>query len=419
MKTNKNNKELSVRLYGREIGLLKQNANGDLSFLYLPKAERAISQSLPLQAKPFTHKQCFPYFNGLLPESEETRKTLAKIFHISAKNDFALLNAIGGDCAGALSFVTTDTPIEEKKFIKLEGKSLTEDEWLEYINNLPKRPLGNSLENSRRLSLAGAQDKTSVSILNGKMNLPSHSTPSTHILKTAIKQIPHTILNEYLCLTSAGKIGLNVPKCEIVSIKDLQILLVERYDREKRKDQIKRIHQEDFCQALAVPSNLKYQAEGGPGFKECFALLSNTKNIAKNKLELARIAMFNFLIGNNDAHAKNFSLLYLSEKPDLAPAYDLICTAIYPELDNKMAMKIGSYREREWVNKKVWQNFCKEIDISFPWFARTLINMADNLPKVMENIISNLSLNQEESSWTKELLKHITNNTNSVKDSLK
>ena len=418
MKKN-DNKTLSVRLYGKEIGLLKQDGNGNVSFAYLPTTEKAISQSLPLQIKPFTHKQCFPYFNGLLPESEETRNTLAKIFHISAKNDFSLLNAIGGDCAGALSFVPPDTEIKEEEFIKLEGEYLTDDEWVDYINNLPQRPLGNSLENRRRLSLAGAQDKTSVTIFYGKMNLPVKSTPSTHILKTTIKQIPHTILNEYLCLTAAGKIGLNVPECNIVHIKNLQVLLVERYDREQQGNKVRRIHQEDFCQALAVPSNLKYQAEGGPGFKECFTLLSNTKNIAKNKLELARRVMFNFLIGNNDAHAKNFSLLYTEEKPDLAPAYDLICTAIYPELDNKMAMKIGSYREREWVNKKVWQSFCSDIEISYPWFSKTLTSMATDLPKVLQDVISKLSLTEEESNWVKTLIEYCQNNADLTKDRLK
>lgn len=418
MKKN-DNKTLSVRLYGKEIGLLKQNDNGNLSFVYLPTTKRAISQSLPLQTKPFTHKQCFPYFNGLLPESEQTRNTLAKIFHISAKNDFSLLNAIGGDCAGALSFVPPDTEIKEEEFIKLEGLYLTDDEWVDYINNLPQRPLGNSLENRRRLSLAGAQDKTSITMLGKKMNLPAKSTPSSHILKTAIKQIPHTILNEYLCLRLAKKLGLNIPKCDIVHIKNLQVLLVERYDREKYGNKVKRIHQEDFCQALAVPSNLKYQTEGGPGLKECFALLSDTKNIAKNKLELARRVMFNFLIGNNDAHAKNFSLLYTEEKPDLAPAYDLICTAIYPELDNKMAMKIGSYREREWVNKKVWQSFCDEVEISYPWFSKTLTNMANDLPKAMKNIISKISLTEEESNWTKTLIEYCQNNADLVKDRLK
>ncbi|MBR1373694.1 HipA N-terminal domain-containing protein, partial [bacterium] len=98
-------KQLSVRLYGNPIGVLKQDEAGKISFSYNPDASFAISHSLPLQTKPFEEKQCLPFFNGLLPENEETRKTLASMFRISATNDFSLLEAIGGDCAGALSFV--------------------------------------------------------------------------------------------------------------------------------------------------------------------------------------------------------------------------------------------------------------------------------------------------------------------------
>lgn len=397
-------KQLSVRLYGNPIGILTQGEAGKISFMYSPNADFAISHSLPLQTTPFEEKQCLPFFNGLLPENEETRKTLAAMFRISATNDFSLLEAIGGDCAGALSFVPMKTPITNQEFLALDGTALTEDEWLKYVQTLPKRPLGNSPDNARRLSLAGAQDKTSVTLLNGEMLLPKSGTPSTHILKTPIAHIDYSVLNEFLCMNVAKKLGLEVAVCSMYTIKDMRVLLVKRYDRTLRDNKVKRLHQEDFCQALGVLSKNKYQAEGGPAFATVFKLLFITENPVIARLELARRVMFNFLIGNNDAHAKNVSLLYKGVKPVLAPAYDVLSTAIYPELTTKMAMSIGSSKESEWVNAKDWHIFCKEAEISFPWFKAEFIRMAQVLPGHMQNIISSTQLTQKESAWANRLL---------------
>ena len=397
-------KQLSVRLYGNPIGVLKQDEAGKISFTYNPDASFAISHSLPLQTKPFEEKQCLPFFNGLLPENEETRTTLAAMFRISATNDFSLLEAIGGDCAGALSFVPMDTPITPQEFLKLDGVALTEEEWLKYVQSLPKRPLGNSPDNARRLSLAGAQDKTSVTLLNGKMLLPRAGTPSTHILKTPIQHIDYSVLNEFLCMNVAKQLELDVADCTMYTIKGMRVLLIKRYDRMLKDDVVKRLHQEDFCQALAVLSKNKYQAEGGPNFATVFKLLLITDNPVKARLELARRVMFNFLIGNNDAHAKNSSLLYKDRKPVLAPAYDLLSTAIYPELTTKMAMYIGSSKEAEWVNAKDWQLFCQETELSFAWFKKEFIKLAHALPDQLQTTILHSNLTKEESVWAKKLL---------------
>lgn len=397
-------KQLSVRLYGNPIGVLKQGEIGKISFAYNPDARFAISHSLPLQTKPFEEKQCLPFFNGLLPENEETRKTLASMFRISTTNDFSLLEAIGGDCAGALSFVPIDTPVIPQEFLKLDGTALTEEEWLNYVQTLPKRPLGNSPDNARRLSLAGAQDKTSVTLLNGKMLLPKPGTPSTHILKTPIQHIDYSVLNEFLCMTVAKQLELDVADCTMYTIKDMRVLLVKRYDRMLKENAVKRLHQEDFCQALSVLSKNKYQAEGGPNFATVFKLLFITDNPVTARLELARRVMFNFLIGNNDAHAKNSSLLYTGIKPVLAPAYDLLSTAIYPELTTKMAMYIGSSKEAEWVNIKDWQLFCQETDLSFAWFKKEFLSLAHALPDQLQTVIRNSNLTKDETMWADSLV---------------
>lgn len=135
-----------------------------------------------------------------------------------------------------------------------------------------------------------------------------------------------------------------------------------------------------------------------------FKLLLITDNPVKARLELARRVMFNFLIGNNDAHAKNSSLLYKDIKPVLAPAYDLLSTAVYPELTTKMAMYIGSSKEAEWVNAKDWQLFCQETDLSFAWFKKEFIKLAHALPDQLQTTILHSNLTKEESVWAKKLL---------------
>ena len=229
------NKELSVRLYGEEIGILHQTDTGDMAFSYNESNKVAISESLPLSQMQFSHKECAAFFGGFLPESEVARKALSKMYHISANNDFSLLVAIGGDVAGALSFVPMDTPIVKQEFLKLEGETLTDEEWIQFIKELPIRPLGNSPDNARRISLAGAQDKTSVIYQNGRIFQNKPGTPSTHLLKTSISGLKHSVLNEYICMKTAS-FFLKVPACFVYRIGDLSVLLVERYDREIKDD---------------------------------------------------------------------------------------------------------------------------------------------------------------------------------------
>ena len=379
------NKTLSVRLLGEEAGILEQDKNGKIRFTYFENAKTAISHSLPLGKKTFMEKECRPYFNGLLPESEKTRKRIAAIFGINANSDFAILKSIGHDCAGALSLHNPDDPVKKISFVKLEGAEQTEESLAKHIEELPQSPFFMDNSNDIRLSLAGAQDKGAISIIDGKICLPKNGTPSTHILKPLIKELDDTILNEYLCLRLAVAVDITAPKVEIRKAKNIPYLLIERYDRKVKDNKVKRIHQEDFCQALGVLSINKYQVDGGPGIKECFRLLDNTVKVpAKNILALMKMIMLNYLIGNNDAHGKNFSLLYKNEKPVLAPAYDILSTEAYPKLTSKMAMKIGSSYEKEWIGISDWQKMCEAADYSFPVFKTSFLEMCEALPQKLQ-----------------------------------
>jgi Uncharacterized protein related to capsule biosynthesis enzymes len=161
------------------------------------------------------------------------------------------------------------------------------------------------------------------------------------------------------------------------------VLLVRRYDRIKGSgDEWIRLHQEDFCQALGVPPRFKYQNEGGPDLAACFSLLRrSTRPSAPQLLRLLDAVIVNALIGNHDGHAKNFSLLYVDGQASLAPLYDVLSTAVYPNLTAKMAMKIGSkYRFNE-LQQRHWEQFAEAAGLSPAQTKKRILQIAEQLPE--------------------------------------
>lgn len=390
-----NDNQLSIRLDGMQVGILEQTAQGKMRFTYdstyynplLP-----ISVGMPVRKEPYDDQACTAYFGGLLPENNETRKVLGKIYGINANNHFALLKAIGYDCAGAISCQAIDEPEEEPRAIPLMGRILSDEELYEHIKELPQKPLFTNVD-GLRLSLAGAQDKAAICLIDNQIAIAENGCPTTHILKPASQRFDGLAENEYFCMKIAKRIGLKVPDVELREVNGLSFVLIERYDRIIHENHVIRLHQEDFCQALGVSTDKKYQNEGGPNFKDCFELLntiganSNTSSIISRD-RLVSALVFNYLIGNTDAHGKNFSLLYPPTKtkdlrlwsaPQFAPLYDLVCTLAYPSLTNKMAMKIGSQYEADLVFPRHWETLCKEIRYSYPAMKSLIERMAEEI----------------------------------------
>ncbi len=377
-------KQLSVRLYGKPVGTLEQLSSGKLSFCYDHSAHQMISVGMPIRDEPYVGVQCEAFFGGLLPESETVKKIIAKRYGISHMNTFSLLKAIGYDCAGAISFHAMDEPVNQPQSFALIGKILDENALYQHIKVLPSEPLFLGFE-ELRLSLAGVQDKAAICMVDNQMLLPTKGCLTTHILKPAVTGFEGIIENEYFCLKLAHRMGLPTPTVEIRQIKDIQVLLIERYDRRIEEGRVSRIHQEDFCQALGVVSSKKYQNEGGPGFKECFALLKSTSQPAINRNMLISGLIFNFFISSMDAHAKNFSLLHVNpDYIELTPFYDLICTGIYPTLSQKMAMKIGNQYHAEMIFSRHWQQLGLELDFTYPVLKKLIIKQGETLIKAMQ-----------------------------------
>jgi serine/threonine-protein kinase HipA len=382
-------RSLDVWLLGDLVGRLDQTA-GRLAFTYdtgwLGRPHPvSLSASLPLQDKSFDDRAARPFFAGLLPE-QDRRDQIARAIGVSERNDFALLDALGGDCAGAVSFTHPgEKPIEHGT--DLDYRVLDDHELAAIIDKLPERPLLAG-EEGIRLSLAGAQDKLPVLVVDGRIALPLHGAPSSHILKPAIRRIADSVHNEGFCLALAKAVGLNAVAAEIRDAQGRPYLLIERYDRIRGPDnRPRREHQEDFCQALGVAPEYKYQNEGGPSVPDCFALLRKaTRPAALYVPQLLDALLFNTLVGNNDAHAKNYSLVYGSGGTKLAPLYDVLCTAIYRELTPKMAMKIGGHYKFSDIYPRHWERFAQGAELSAPQVRRRLLELTQLLPQAARKL---------------------------------
>lgn len=340
--------ELLVYFADSKAGVLQLDKKAKLSFVYdaaYLQSETAapLSCSMPLQSEPFSERVCQAFFSGILPEGQ-SRSLIAKKLGISQENDFAFLNALGGECVGALSFQTESLQTNsEQQYLPLDANKLTK-----ILHELPKRPLLAG-EKDVRLSLAGAQSKIAIKKQGEKLFLPLENSPSTHILKPEIAGFEGIVENEAYCLQLAKAIGLSAVDACVETVANIKYLAVQRYDRLLETDAIIRLHQEDFCQALSILPMFKYQNEGGPSLVDCMNLIKHyATEPGPAILQFLDLVIFNFIIGNNDAHGKNFSFLYDDNKTYLAPAYDLVCTNIYPELSAKQAMKIGGiYKHRD------------------------------------------------------------------------
>ena len=387
-------KTLDVYLHRELVGHLIQNEGGQMVFDYAESwlqepGATPLSHSLPLREKRFTRKECRGYFAGVLPE-ESSRTIIARNLGISERNDYAMLERIGGECAGAVTFIPTgeNLPARDDHY-----RALTSHELAGILKELPRRPLLAG-ETGIRLSLAGAQDKIAVRVEGDAISLPLGGAPSTHILKPAVERFAGVVFNEAYCMGLATATGLPAAKAEIRRVEDVDYLLVERYDRTHRQNPegvtvLERLHQEDFCQALGIVSEHKYQKEGGPSLKQCFALLREVSSApVLDLMRLLDTVVFNFMVSNNDAHGKNFSLLYrgagtANQEIRLAPLYDVVSTYYYPELTREMAMKIGGEYSSDRVSKTNFEQLAEDAGLAKPL-------VRGRVPELAEVVLSNL-----------------------------
>jgi serine/threonine-protein kinase HipA len=395
--------ELIVYLSLRRAGRLIRKSNGNLQFRYDPDYQGpAISWALPIQKAAHPHAICHAVFGGLLLEGD-ARIALARNLGVSVSNDYALLEALGGDCAGAVTLL----PPESELPTTARRGQIDERRLDALLRELPQRPLAANSEAGTRLSLAGAQPKLPIIIDEQGMGLPLNAAAATtHIVKPEPSRFPGLVDNEAFCMELARAVELPVATVsKRASVSGLSYLLVERYDRDLTADPIRRLHQEDICQALGRPSDRKYQSEGGPSVAEVVELLRLcSPMVARDLVTLWRALVLNWLIGNCDAHAKNFSLLYDAGNPMLAPLYDLVSTTIYPELTRRLAMSIDGARQIDEVTIVAWVTLAGELEFS-PRFAST--TTTEMLERVVEEAGRLTALPQHDNDTAKAILEGI------------
>jgi serine/threonine-protein kinase HipA len=289
------------------------------------------------------------YFSGLLPEGQH-RQAMAAEARLPTYDTFGLLARFGRDVAGAAT-ISADEPGDRPGDVV----PYTPDTLRAEVAELPERPLG--LHEDSELSIAGLQDKLLlVDLGDGHWGRPVHGLPSTHILKVEDRRYPGMAEMEAGCLQLARAIGLTTVEVRVETIADVPCLLVSRFDRQVDGGAVQRVHQEDACQALARDPDAnarrgKYQRAGGPSFREVAALLDRFADEPMAELtQLVRAMTFTVLIGNADAHGKNVALLH----PDptavsLAPLYDTVPTALWPNLRREAAMAVGG----RWVLQEI------------------------------------------------------------------
>ena len=380
--------QLDVYLCNQPVGTLTRSDTGDLSFQYLPDYLDSnaipLSSTLPLDPTPFKERDIAAFFSNLLPD-ESVRQKIADILHLTPEDTFGLLRLIGGDCAGAVAFYEpgkSPATVAQPTYRELSTSEATA-----LLSDLSNRPLGIG-DDFRGISGAGAQDKLIACLRDGKILLPLNGTPSTHIIKPGIDRFPESVFNEWFCMRLSKACGFDTADCDIFEVNGTPYYVTTRYDRETADGTTKRLHQEDFCQLLKCRPEIKYQDQGGPSIVDCTRVLQGLRLPASDIMSFIDRVVFNFLIGNGDAHGKNFSVLYRTRAPRLAPVYDALCTTVYPAIAKKMAMKFDGKFEFRWVTPgKIARTFARA-DIGeqavFDSIARQIATLRKNLPALSD-----------------------------------
>lgn len=361
---------LDVHLGQERLGSIERRGPGRYRFQHAAHIVEAygpgsvvLSASLPVQPEPFPPGKTKPFFEGLLPEGA-VRQAIARSLRVSEDDGFKLLAELGRDCAGAVTVLRQgEIPRgpEEGAAEWLDGNALAA-----LVADLPKRPLGVTPEADRvRLSLAGLQQKlVLVRSASGEFGLPLRGTPSTHILKPELGQFEDLAANEAFCLRVASCAGLEAARAEVVTVGETSCVSVERFDRARDESgRTVRVHQEDMCQALGVLPVVKYEDDGGPSVAQVVQLLRDLGGLraAADINALVAAVVLNFLLGNSDAHAKNLALLYEPVAGvRLAPLYDIVSTAPYPDVETRLAMRIGGAEEPGDVTLAAWRRLADE-----------------------------------------------------------
>lgn len=358
----------------------------DDNWLTSPEA-RQLSPRLPITKPAHSGDDVLAYFENLLPEGE-LRRHIELSHHTTTV--FGLLKSVGGDTAsGYLLLSEGETP---------QPASYRQTSW-ENINTLlysgAQNELSEQLVHHARISLAGAQNKLLLMVdEHGNPAIPKGAAPSSHLLKPDIRGLNGvwcSALNETLCMQLGAALSLEV--AETTFQPDTRACLIKRYDRvmNHKNGQLERIHQLDFCQLAGTPSTLKYESDGGPNLLTCRQLLQQVGAPASDLQRFIRWFFYNLLIGNNDSHAKNLSILHTPGGVRLAPFYDLMCTTIYSGLSKRFALQVDGVDHPGSIERQQLESLAKTLGFKPAYFLRLGLQLADETLVHLPNAVQCLS----------------------------
>lgn len=399
---------------------------GTHSFTYTPtwlasEKSRPLSLSLPLtRTLEIKGGVVANYFDNLLPDNDRIRERIGRRFKTKTLDAFALLEAIGRDCVGAVQLLPEGTTPDG--WDRVECEPLTETEVEHALHAVPADPRtrpGNEAP-AFRISLAGAQEKTAFTWVNGQWCRPLGATPSTHIFKLPLGVIANTsrvemfdsVENEWVCAQIIEALGLPMARTKMASFGDQRALIVERFDRESMDDGqwIARLPQEDFCQALGQPPRMKYEEDGGPTLAAGLQLLSASTDAATDRLVFLLTQLVFWLMAAPDGHAKNFSIfLRQGNAYDMTPLYDVL--SVWPYVgrgrgqihlrDVRLAMAIRSkntHHHLHTIQTRHWHDLAMKNGGPDVW--RAMLEWVGTLEPALSDVQAHLPKDFPDRIWT-------------------
>ncbi|PST49512.1 transcriptional regulator [Bifidobacterium callitrichos] len=364
-------KSLDVLLNGRHIGELREDATGRHSFIYDPTSPDSmqLSLSMPRKADPWEGAPIEAYIDGILPDDPAIRQRIGRLYGVNPRNPFALLTAVGLDCGGGVQFVVPDTEENTDGHVLADGRitPISEERIGQRLLAIAGDQQASWQSGEEHWSLNGAQDKLALRYTNGQWYEAEGSAATTHIIKPGIHGLREQAFNEYLCMKTAEKLGLPVARTDYRVFGGVPAIVSERWDRVIDDTvvpaTVRRIHQEDFCQAMSVMTDRKYQSDGGPGAVDIVRYMNGNGFPEEDTDTFVKALMFNYLIGGSDAHAKNYAILEpVHEPPRLAPLYDIASLFAYDtrRRERKLAMSIGGEYQWERIELRHWERFFEQ-----------------------------------------------------------
>ena len=388
------NDRLLVLLSGEVIGVLERGDEPtSLSFVYEPSyvatSTVALSSSLPLRQAPFPARAVLPYLRGLLPENPQTLQLWADRFGTVPADVFAMLSSMGWDCPGAVQFCR-EQDLQALHSREDEHIPVSDDYIAQRLRGLARQPAGWSMP-QEHWSLGGQQEKFALALIGGQWHEARGSAATTHIFKPGIPHLRSQALVEHATMVAASQVGVEVARTQFLTFGDQSAIVVERFDREISGRGIRRVHQEDFCQALRRLPEAKYESRGGPTLRDMANLLRRQcDDLEAAALAVADFVAINLVAGAPDGHSKNISLIHQTAGNWVAPLYDLATGLVYDKanVEREVAVAIGGERSSSRIRAEQWRKTAKTLGLDAGDVIARVRQLAAEFPDAFERALA-------------------------------